>query len=205
MSPEVEERLFSEAMDGVHPMVRDNCAERVFRVHPSAKTSAGEIPEDEERKALTDLTNLVQYGTGFNILDTPEYIEGTGYGIHPDIARSLHEGKFSIQAHLDLHGLNTQNAKTVLEKFLKWAVLTGKRGILVIHGRGLASPAEPVLKTKVIEWLTHGPWRKWVTAYASARLYDGGAGATYVLLRGRPASRKKRAPRGLAIRAGKKQ
>jgi DNA-nicking Smr family endonuclease len=46
------------------------------------------------------------------------------------------------------------------------------------------------LKTRVIEWLTRGPWRKWVAAYASARLHDGGTGATYVLLRARPVTNR---------------
>jgi DNA-nicking Smr family endonuclease len=75
---------------------------------------------------------------------------------------------------------------------LKWAVTTGKNGVLVIHGRGLSSPEEPKLKGKVVEWLTRGPWRKWVVAYASARSCDGGAGATYVLLRRYPATRRLR-------------
>jgi DNA-nicking Smr family endonuclease len=64
--------------------------------------------------------------------------------------------------------------------------------VLIVHGRGLSSPAKPVLKTKVIEWLTCGPWRKWVIAFTSARSFDGGAGATYVLLRQRPVTRSKR-------------
>ena len=73
---------------------------------------------------------------------------------------------------------------------MKWVVIHGKTGILVTHGRGLSSPAEPILKRKVEEWLTRGPWRKWVVAYTSARLCDGGAGATYVLLRPRPVSKR---------------
>jgi DNA-nicking Smr family endonuclease len=68
--------------------------------------------------------------------------------------------------------------------------MRGKTGILITHGRGLSSPLEPVLKRKVVEWLTHGPWRKWVIAYSSARICDGGAGATYVLLRQRPISKR---------------
>lgn len=123
-------------------------------------------------------------------MDTPEYIEGTGYNVHPGVARRLHRGDYSIQAHVDLHALKAIDAKEVFEKFLKGSVMTGKRGVLIIHGRGLSSPAGPVLKEKVIEWLTHGPWRKWVIAYASARLCDGGAGATYVLLRQRPVSQR---------------
>jgi FMN phosphatase YigB (HAD superfamily) len=39
----------------------------------------------------------------------------------------------------------------VFEKFLKWAVTTGKTGVLIVHGRGLSSPSEPVLKKKVVD------------------------------------------------------
>jgi DNA-nicking Smr family endonuclease len=91
---------------------------------------------------------------------------------------------------VDLHGLTAEDAREVFEKFIKGAITTGKRGVLIIHGRGLSSPSEPVLKKKVIEWLTRGPWRKWVVAYSSARFVDGGAGATYVLLRQRPVSKR---------------
>jgi DNA-nicking Smr family endonuclease len=62
--------------------------------------------------------------------------------------------------------------------------------VLIVHGRGLSSPAKPILKTKVIKWLTSGPWRKWVMAFTSARWCDGGAGATYVLLRKRPVTKR---------------
>ncbi|MFH0813346.1 MAG: Smr/MutS family protein, partial [Pseudomonadota bacterium] len=130
------------------------------------------------------------YGTGFHVADTPEYIEGTGYHVHPEIAKRLHRGDFSIQAHLDLHGLIVEEAKEVFDQFMKWVAIHGKTGVLVTHGRGLSSPTEPVLKRKVEEWLTRGPWRKWVVAYTSARLCDGGAGATYVLLRPRPVSKR---------------
>jgi DNA-nicking Smr family endonuclease len=134
--------------------------------------------------------DLVKYGKGFNVADTPEYIEGTGYHVHPEIAKRLHEGEYSIEAHVDLHGYTADAAKEIFEEFLKWAVFAGKKGVLIIHGRGLCSPAKPVLKRKVEEWLTRGPWRKWVVAYSSAKIYDGGAGATYVLLRERPVSKR---------------
>ena len=71
----------------------------------------------------------------------------------------------------------------MLERFLKDAISRGKHGVLVIHGRGLCSPGEPVLKQMVMKTLGRGYWRKRVVAFASARLSDGGAGATYVLLR----------------------
>ncbi len=36
------------------------------------------------------------------------------------------------------------------------------------------------------QWLASEPWQKWVIAFSSARLCDGGAGAAYVILRQRP-------------------
>jgi len=183
--PELEEDLFKKAMEGVRPISRDKYIERIFQM---------ELPESsrdkEDAEILEKLTDLVKYGRGFNVADTPEYIEGTNYQVPKTVAKRLHRGEYSIQAFVDLHGLLAEDAKEVFERFLKWAVTTGKTGVLIIHGRGLSSPSEPVLKKKVVEWLTQGPWRKWVAAYSSARICDGGAGATYVLLRPRPVSKR---------------
>jgi DNA-nicking Smr family endonuclease len=187
-NPELEKELFKKAMEGVAPISRDNFVEKIFQTG---------LPESsirqEDAETLEKLADLVKYGKGFNVADTPEYIEGTNYRVHPTVAKRLHRGDYSIQAFVDLHGLLAEDAKEVFEKFLKWAVTTSKTGVLIIHGRGLSSPSEPVLKKKVVEWLTHGPWRKWVAAYCSARICDGGAGATYVLLRPRPVSKRMKA------------
>lgn len=185
LGSETEGILFKNAMDGVRPIPGKDRVE---------KTSKIDLPEGFKRKddseTLKRLEDLLHYGTGFNVSDTPEYIEGTGYHVHPEIARRLHRGDFSIQAHLDLHGFVLKEARETFDQFMKWAVTHGKTGLLVTHGRGLSSPAEPVLKRKVEEWLTRGTWRKWVVAYSSARKCDGGAGATYVLLRVRPVSKR---------------
>ena len=179
------EKLFKKAMEGVRPISRDVRVEKVLQVEPPKS-----FKNKDDADALKKLRNLVKHGEGFNISETPEYIEGTGYHVHPSVAKRLHQGEYSIQAHVDLHGLRVDDAKEIFEEFLKWALTSGKRGVLVTHGRGLSSPSEPVLKKKVVEWLTRGPWRKWVIAYASARSCDGGAGATYVLLRQRPVTKR---------------
>jgi DNA-nicking Smr family endonuclease len=185
VSTETEETLFKNAMEGVNPITRKEHVR---------KTSKIEFTENFKKKddadTLKRLEDLVNYGAGFNVSDTPEYIEGTGYHVHPEIAKRLHRGDFSIRAHLDLHGLIVEEAREIFDQFMKWAITHRKNGLLVTHGRGLSSPGEPVLKRKVEEWLTHGPWRKWVVAYSSARKCDGGAGATYILLRVRPVSKR---------------
>ena len=187
------EELFRKAMEGVTPISRGKYVEKILRV----KLPEG-VKNNDDVEVLKKLVNLVKYGEGFNVSDTPEYIEGTGYHVHPSVAKRLHQGDYSIQAYVDLHGFIVDEAKEIFDEFLNWALTTGKRGVLVVHGRGLSSPGEPILKNKVIEWLTHGAWRKWVVAFSSARHCDGGAGATYVLLRPRPVSKRQKLKGGKA-------
>ena len=145
-----------------------------------------------DSETILQLKKLVEYGTGFVVSLTPEYAEGIAQGVNPEIARRLHRGDFSMQDHIDLHGLRVHEARETVDAFLKQCVSNGTRAILIIHGRGLSSRAEPVLKSKIYQWLTSSPWHKWVIAFTSARLCDGGAGATYVLLRRKPMTKRLR-------------
>ena len=187
LDPDLEKQLFIEAVADVTPLPK---ATRVSRKTSDKLPKADE--DDPDAEVMEQLDNLVKYGSGFDVSNTPEYIEGTGYRVHPTITKRLHQGEFSIQEHIDLHGMSVESAKEAFEAFLKNSILTGKRAVLIVHGRGLSSPVHPVLKTKVYEWLTSGPWRKWVIAFSSARHCDGGAGATYVLLRNRPLTKRYR-------------
>lgn len=185
-----EQDLFNAAMADVKRISRINCP----AVRPSAlkPPSAG---RDTENAAIQKLTNLVNNGTGFVVSLTPEYIEGIDNTVNPAIAHRLHRGDFSIQAHIDLHGQSAAAARETFDRFLHRNIAAGKNALLIIHGRGLSSPAGPVLKSKVYQWLTSSPWHKWVVAFTSARMCDGGAGATYVLLRQRPLTKKFRKKR----------
>lgn len=120
---------------------------------------------------------------------TSEYIEGCTPGISKKVLRELRSGRFSIKRSINLRGLDAESAEKVLEEFVKTSILNGDSCILIIHGRGLSSKGEPVLKNKVREWLERGPFRKYILAYTSARPCDGGLGATYVLLSKKPLKR----------------
>ena len=182
--PETDRALFEAAMADVERITQNICAKQHLQ-----KSDAAVSEQPDESETLLHLQELIETGKGFVVADTPEYIEGIGYNANHEVAKRLHNGQFSIQGHIDLHGLTVESARQAFEDFLKESIATGKRMVLIIHGRGLSSPAKPILKSKVIKWLTTGLWRKWVMAFTSARLCDGGAGATYVLLRKRPATK----------------
>ena len=183
--PESEVDIFYRAMADVKKISRDNCVDQ-----------NGQPPDlsfrhnDSESEILKALNNLVKKGTGFVVSDTPEYMEGRGRDAHPEITRRLHRGDFSVQDYIDLHGLNVADAQSAFEEFMQQNIVAGKRVVLIIHGRGLSSANEPVLKTSVHRWLSSGYWRKWVMAFSSARWCDGGTGSTYVLLRQRPVTKQ---------------
>ena len=178
--------LFKRAMADVTPLWKNETPAE----NPPHPPSQGRTAD--ETWPLEALRELVRTGRGYRVADTPEYIEGTGYRVPPGITRELHRGTFSIQAHIDLHGMTVSVAREAVHAFLHDAVQRGYSAVLIVHGRGLSSAAEPVLKSGVVRWLTTGTWRKWVMAYTSARPCDGGAGATYVLLRPRPLTKRQR-------------
>lgn len=182
LSPQDDEALFRAAMADVVPLAANHRS--YSNPPPKHIRYAGHMKDKQE--TLRALRLLIDQGKGFTVADTPEYMEGTGHNVSREWARRLHRGDFPIQDHLDLHGCTIPAAKSALDAFLSAAVTSGKTAVLIIHGRGLSSPGEPVLKNKVGEWLARSAWRKWIMAFTSARTCDGGAGATYVLFHPNP-------------------
>lgn len=104
-------------------------------------------------------------------------------GLGTDVLGKLRRGHWKVQAELDLHGHDSEEAHDALADFLVDARSSGMRCVRVIHGKGLTSPnREPVLKGKVRRWLAR--WDD-VLAYCEAPQHAGGGGAVIVLLRGR--------------------
>ena len=182
LSQREERQLFRRAMADVVPLA---CRKTVAPVR--ARPHSGEpVPEDPDADAVRQLRKLVETGDGFVLRHTGEYIEGSAGWMPPEMFRRLHGGYYSIQDHVDLHGLNLTAAKACFDGFMEHAIATGRRAVLVVHGRGRCSPGPPVLKRHLCGWLVGGRWKRWVIAFTSARSCDGGTGATYVLLRRRP-------------------
>lgn len=95
--------------------------------------------------------------------------------------RKLRRGFWPIQDRLDLHGLNSDAARRLLQEFLHEAALRESRCVLVIHGKGINSRSgEAVLRKLARHWLVQHPQ---VLAWCDATPREGGGGAVLVLLR----------------------
>ena len=130
------------------------------------------------------LEALVSGEAPFDLSDSDEFIEGCVPGLDRAILRRLRRGDFSVQGHIDLHGMTRDEAKRAVDEFLKKARIAGKRCVLLVHGRGLHSKDQvPILKDALRSWLATARFGRHVLAFATARPSDGGAGAIYVLLR----------------------
>jgi len=178
--PEDEEDVFARAMAGVRPMDGEAKGRDVV---PGAKKPAP-APADPDAEARAKLFDLVAGNVEFELEFTDEYAQGFVRGIDPKIFRQLKAGKFSPEAHIDLHGLNSDQARAAVLHFVHERYLQGKRCLLIIPGRGLNSPGGyPILKKEIESWLTRDPLRRVVLAFCTALPRHGGAGALYALLR----------------------
>ena len=101
-------------------------------------------------------------------------------GLQNNVLKKLRRGYFGLDAEIDLHGLNSNEAKRQLLHFLHNCVEESYRCVHIIHGKGYRSADNhPVLKNNLNLWLRQ---HKDVQAFCSASPKNGGTGAVCVLL-----------------------
>ena len=183
-----ERELFLQATRDVKPLDSSKTKEP----SSSCANKSAFVNEDEQALIFKELRALVEGERPFPVHHTPEYVEWTRNGNNKGLTSRLHKGAFAVQAYCELHGMGAVEALESCEDFLAQALLENKRCVAFVHGRGLSSPREPVLKGVVLKWLTNGPYRRFILSFCSAPIWDGGAGVTYVLLRRHPAKRRRK-------------
>lgn len=99
--------------------------------------------------------------------------------------RQVKRGIITVSHQLDLHGLTREEALAALPRFLDAARRKGQKAALVITGKGINSPGEPVLQQAVAAWLREAG-REMVLEFAPAPRELGGGGAYVVFLRPLP-------------------
>jgi DNA-nicking Smr family endonuclease len=173
-----EEELFSHAMNAV---LENETFRSLACDHHPKKSASCVAKANPDREALAILGEIVEGQRPMHLPDTQEYVEWINPDYHDVIIPKLHEGHFSVQTFLDLHGCTVPEAEAELADFLQDAFKKGLRCVKIIHGRGLRSTKGARIKNAVVKRLA-GHYRKHIIAFVTARQCDGGLGALYVLL-----------------------
>jgi DNA-nicking Smr family endonuclease len=183
VSPQDERFVYAEAMEGVQQISHDKSLIRRPAPTKIRCTTTIEDPQQLLEEAVRDKRKL-------NVTNMPEYMEGYAEGINPVTLDKLKNSEFSIQKTLDLHGFSLEDAQKTFEEFITDSIKNGLNCVKVVHGRGLKSRNVPVLKDNLKSWIIRAINRKWVTAFSSARMCDGGPGATCILLNKKPVKKR---------------
>jgi DNA-nicking Smr family endonuclease len=111
---------------------------------------------------------------------TPAQSSQFNSGIQHKLQRRIRRGDIRPQASLDLHGLRQHEALAALDEFIDEVLAAGLRMVVIVHGQGLRSQQDAVLRPLAQRWLASRPE---VLAWCPAQPRDGAAGATYAYLR----------------------
>ncbi|MDR1298301.1 MAG: Smr/MutS family protein [Deltaproteobacteria bacterium] len=180
---ETDQNLFLRAMEGVEPL--PETGRRREQEPLSAATWKGPTQDDEDMSVMRDLADLVTGKAEFDFSFTDELSEAHVRGLPPAMMDQLRKGLVPVQDHLDLHGMNLEQAEKAIGDFVTRSVYLGRTCVLLIHGRGQGSPdGIPVIKRNLESLLLRRPIKKHILAFTTARAVDGGSGASYILLRG---------------------
>jgi len=161
-----EQNEFEQAMNGVTPL-KD---ERVTPDKKKPRPVKLNLPvEDDKDDGFADMN-----------IETGDELSFQRPGIQNRLFADLKRGYIEPEATLDLHGMRVTEASQSMNRFLNHALKRRLRCVLIIHGKGQGSrDQQPVLKQKTNQWLRQ---RDEVLAFSSAPRWNGGTGATYVLL-----------------------
>jgi len=101
--------------------------------------------------------------------------------IEPGRKKRLMRERDDIEAVLDLHGLTSLQAETIVKSFVIEASHRDYRAVMIITGKGIGKNG--ILKSQTPQWLADARLRPIIAGIAQAHPRHGGAGALYVALK----------------------
>lgn len=169
--------LFQQETQGVQPLqappkVALNRSP-ISELATAARREAAQRELDEERNFLA-LDNV-------EMLDPYYPLDFKRPGVQHGVYRKLRQGKYPMDARLDLHRMTAERAREEVFHFIREALGYDLRNVLLVPGRGTHNQSqEAVLKSYLNKWL---PEFDEVQAFCSAIPSHGGTGAVYVMLK----------------------
>ena len=171
-----DDRLFAEEMAGVKPLELER---RVVL----KKDSGDAVIIAARRAAATASSEARNFlsTSDIELLDPYYVLEFRREGVQHGVFRRLKQGKYAIEARLDLHKMTVDQARLQVFEFIREAMKADLRTVMIVHGRGYHSESKgAVIKSYVNRWL---PEMDEVQGFSSAQPQHGGAGAVYIMLR----------------------
>jgi len=179
-----EVRIWGMVAATVHPMPGRRIPKAEALPSPSGEGQAAKQPGSGTRNhALTRQGVHTPPPVSSSTRHPPHKEEGNK-GIEPNRRHRIARAREEIGGRLDLHGMDQERAKAVLEGFLVRAWNDGVRAVLVITGKGVQG--DGVLKRRTPEWLAAPHLSHIVAGISDAARHHGGAGALYVALKRKP-------------------
>jgi len=163
--------LFKEAMEDVKPL--KDLSNVVFLQHkPSCRGRRPDVIDAEENFLATGYVDAIP-------LDIPLTYKQDG--IQQGVLDKLREGRYSIEASLNLTRTPVEICRQNLFAFIRRMQQEHLRTLLIIHGKGRDNNSHAnIVRSMVARWLTQF---EQVQAYCTARPVHGGTGACYVVLK----------------------
>lgn len=155
---------------------------------PAAPAPQKQQPQPAPGLSRAMLETLKRQFAGQPVPETkPKRFAATGHAMHPTIEKPVHRklarGRLPIDAKLDLHGLDQEQAHGMLHAFLARAQADGLRHVLVITGKGASMGSQGALKRAVPQWLAKPGFSGLISGWEWAARGHGGEGALYIRLK----------------------
>jgi DNA-nicking Smr family endonuclease len=101
-------------------------------------------------------------------------------GVQEGVFKKLRQGKYSIDARLDLHRHTVEQARQAVFEFVADCMRYDIRTAMIVHGKGEREEPRALLKSYTYKWLRE---IQDVLAFHSAQRQHGGVGAVYILFK----------------------
>ena len=176
-----DQKMFADAVLNVRPLKQRNTIDpptrkKISKVHLSTDTLH---TLRNNHNSSTHCAYALSDAQDDQLIQSDEIISYHVDGVQPRTLRKLKAGKLTIDDHLDLHGLNIEQARHVMSQFIEFNQSMGSKCLILVHGKGSINNP-PRLKSMINHWL---PQISSVLAFCSAQRQHGGTGAVYILIK----------------------
>lgn len=177
MAKNDDSELFREFVGDVEPLKQTVLAQK----KPTPTNAPGLVERRRAAQSSDDKTGNYLARQEFIVLVKPwDLLSFKRAGVQHGVFRHFKQGRYGIDASIDLHGRTVQQARQEVFEFIGDCIGQNIRCAMITHGKGLHRDPPALLKSCVNHWLQQ---MDEVLAFHSSAVQHGGSGSTYVLLR----------------------